>query len=275
MTPNLSGFRPEPADLAEQHWSFSTVRTRVLEAIGKSGASLGAIDALASDLRPYSSPRHNQLSTSSCVANAVVKALEIKRIMKYGREAHVDLSRLALYYVGRELMGPEETRHDDGMYVPMAADALRRYGICREEDWPFDEAKLFTSPTWRAMRKAYVHKINSWFRIGSTGIDRVGDVIASLAAGNPVPYGTVVGDNWLNYGPGEVLQKIDGAIRGRHATVLVGWQPELYGGVFIGENSWGTTWGDDGFYYIAPEVIGGLESSDFIAMAGGWEDWAP
>jgi C1A family cysteine protease len=270
MTPNLSGFRPEPPDVAEQHWSFSQIRTRVLAAIGGGDVPLGNF---ASDMRPFSSPRHNQLSTSSCVAQSMIKALEIKRIQKYGFGAHVDLSRLALYYLGRELMSPEETRHDDGMYVSMAADALRRFGICREVDWPFDEKKLFTPPTWSAMRKAYVHKISAWYRIGSTGIDRVGDVITSLAVGTPVVYGTVVGDNWLNYGPTDVLQKVDGAVRGRHATVLVGWQPELYGGVFIGENSWSAQWGDDGFYYIAPEVIGAFESSDFIAIAGSWDNW--
>lgn len=274
MAPNLSGFRPEPADLAEQHWSFSMVRQAVLTAIGH-GAASGALDALASDLRPYSSPRHDQTTTSSCVANSVVKALEIKRIQKYGIGAHVDLSRLALYYLGRELMDPEETQHDDGMYVSMAAEVLRRFGVCKESDWPFDEQKIFAPPTWTAMRKAYVHKIASWYRIASTGIDRVGDVIANLAADNPVPFGTVIGDDWMNYGPGEVLQKVEGAIRGRHATVLVGWQPHLYGGVFIGENSWGTSWGEDGFYYMAPEVIGAIETSDLLAMAGGWEDWAP
>jgi len=270
MEPNLSGFRPEPADLAEQHWSFSLIRDSMLTSIGTELP----LDSFASDLREFSSPRHDQKSTSSCVANAIVKALEIKRIMKYGRSAHVDLSRLALYYLGRELMGPEETKHDDGMYVSMGADAPRRFGICKETDWPFDESKLFTAPTWSAMRKAYVHKISAWYRIGSTGGDRVSDVIANLAAGNPVVYGTIVGDNWLHYGPADVLQKVDGAVRGRHATVLVGWQPDLYGGVFIGENSWGTGWGDDGFYYLAPEVIGAFETSDLVAMAGGWEEWA-
>jgi C1A family cysteine protease len=103
----------------------------------------------------------------------------------------------------------------------------------------------------------------------------VNDVIASLAVGSPVVFGTVVGDNWLNYGPGEVLQKVDGVVRGRHATVLVGWQPDLYGGCFIGENSWGTSFGEDGFYYIAPEVIGAVETSDLVSHAGGWEPWAP
>lgn len=261
----LGGFRPEPEVLQARHWRFSSVRDRVM-------GQLDMSTYLGSDLRPHSSPRHDQRSTNSCVPQSIVKALEIKRIQKYGHGAHVDLSVSALYYLARELMLPPETEHDEGTYLSVAADCLRRFGVCMEADWPFEEHRLFDAPSWRAMRRAYVNKISAWYRIDSSGTDRVNDVIVNLAIGNPVPWGTVVGDNWLNYASGEVLGKVDGVVRGRHATTLVGWDPSLHGGVFIGENSWGP-WGDNGFYLIAPEVIAAVESSDFIAMAGAWEGW--
>ncbi len=66
-----SGWRPEPDDVAAQHWSYSLLR----------GA---AAPPGPSDLRPYSVGRHDQQNTSSCVAQAVTKALEIRRAMVLG-----------------------------------------------------------------------------------------------------------------------------------------------------------------------------------------------
>jgi C1A family cysteine protease len=255
-------------ELQERHWKFSSVRSTVLA----DAASGVPIDSLASDWRAFSSPRHDQRETSSCVAQALIKALEIKRIMRFGLSRHVDLSVSALYYLARELMLPSETEHDDGTYLSLAADCLRRFGVCAESEWPFDVRRLFTAPSWRAMRRAYQNKISAWYRIDSSGIDRVRDTILALAAGSPVPYGTTVGANWRAYKVGGVLRKTLN-VEGRHATTLVGWDPHMHGGVFIGENSWGGGWGDDGFYLIAPEVIAAYESSDFLAITGSWDGW--
>lgn len=264
--PALAGFRPEPLEQAARHWSFDAVRGRVRLA--------ASIESLSSDLRPDSSPRHDQTTTNSCVAQALIKALEIKRIQHNGRSAHIDLSRLTLYYLARELMDPSETARDDGTFVSMGAEVLRRFGVCAEVDWPFRPEQLYTAPSWRAMRNAYTHKIQAWYRISSIGEDRVEDVITNLAVGNPVVFGTSVDDGWVDYQAGQVLGPLRRPAIGRHATVIVGWQPGLQGGVFLGENSWGTSWGDDGFYYLSPDVVASAESSDYVIVAGGWEEWA-
>lgn len=269
----LSGWRPEPQHLAAQHWDFERVKA------GMSVSSIG------SDLRPFSPPtRHNQRITNSCVLQAMIRALEIKRIQKYGPAAHVPLSTLAPYYLSRELMTPSETSNDDGTFVSMAAEVIRRFGVCTEASWPFAEADgtaldrtnsrshLYTPPTWGAMRGAYVHKISAWYRINSQGDARVQDVITALAAGNPVVYGTQIGAAWQDYQAGQVLG-LPTSPKGRHATVLEGWDLAL--SVFNGENSWGDDWGDRGFYLASPEVIASPMSDDFVVMQGGWEDWAP
>lgn len=269
----LAGWRPEtPGDEASR-WTLARVRAQLRDATRDLRVEEQALVGMASDLRPYSSPRHDQRDTNSCVANALCKALEIKRIHKYGHGSHVDLSRLAVYYLARELMDPSEVGEDDGTIISLGAEVLRRFGVCTEADWPFEEGLLFLPVAWRAMRHAYVHKIKSWYRVDTTGDDRVADVIVNLAADNPVVFGTVVGDNWIDYKAGEVLTS-PASVRGRHATVLVGWQPDLHGGVFIGENSWGPAWGEDGFYMISPEVVASHESAEYTVIAGGWEEWA-
>lgn len=274
-----SGFRPERDETSPRHRSFDEYRATAKARVG--------VD-LASDLRFLSPPqfRHNQLRTSTCVANSVIRGLEVKRVQKFYGEAmalgmahaaalqlalskHVDLSRLALYFLARELMDPAETDKDEGTYISLAAEALRRFGVCTEIEWPFQSEKIFTPPSWTAMRMAYVHKISSWCKIYGEGQERLDDIITNLAMGNPIAYGTAVGANWMGYNGKEPLDLVDGKVAGTHATLLVGWDPVK--GVFIGENSWGPFWGLDGFYEIRPEVITSQDSRDFVVLFGGWQ----
>lgn len=223
------------------------------------------------DLRPYSSPRHNQGPTGSCVAQSVCKALEIKRIMEKGRGGHVDLSRLAVYYHARLLMGVEYTQKDLGTHISLAFNAARRFGIPPESAWPWDQRKLFASPSWSAMREAYVAKIEAFYKIKSTGQDRLDNVCAALRAGNPVVYGCNVDSSWHTYRRGsDPLTHTERVDRiGRHATVIVGYKD----GLFIGENSWGSSWGLDGFYLMRPSILTHADSRDFWVPQMGWETY--
>ena len=251
----VQGYKREPDD--PKHWDFEDFKPQL-----KMGAGATV------DMRPYSPSelRQNQRQTNSCVAHSVVKALEIKRIMEMGLAAHVDLSILAVYYLAREMMAPPQCHIDDGTFVSHACDILRRFGAAEEKDWPFDMKKVNVSPSWTVMRNAYLHKIKAFYRIRSEGQKRIRDVIAALRAGNPVVYGTMIDNQWFDYGPGKVLQ-LAKTEEGGHATTLIGWDGEN----FIGENSWGTHWGDDGFYLMSPDVIASDQAWDFWVIQAPWQ----
>jgi hypothetical protein len=258
------------------------------------------------DLRPFSPPtRHDQGPSQTCVANGVTRAAEIKQIQRLtaeaqhegfseeealgrARAAYVKLSRRDVYFKSRDLMptrpdGRRETQVDDGTHISLAAEALRRWGVCPEEPlpgrpvtecWPWatDLQSLCTSPSWMAMRSSYVHKISKWAKIKSSGNARVEDVISNLHVGNPIPFATTVSKKvWSNYDGSYPIDVSSGD--GAHCVVIVGWLPQLFGGVFVIENSYGPYWGDFGFGYITPDVIAGDASFDFLAMMGGWETW--
>jgi len=253
----MTGFRDEPD--SPKHWGFEDkLRAKLIIPPGDM------------DLRGFSSPRHDQGGTNSCVAQATCKAVEIKRIMEKGHDAHIDLSRLAVYWFARNLMLPKETHLDDGTYVSHAFDAMRRFGVPPESAWSWNHRRVADAPTWSAMRKAYVSKIDSFYKIRSTGQKRVDMVIEALRAGNPVVFGTNVDASWHNYKKDGVLRTVRDANKtGRHATCLVG----IKNGMFIGENSWGTDWGDDGFYLMDPTVISAGVSHDFWVPQVGWETY--
>lgn len=44
-------------------------------------------------------------------------------------------------------------------------------------------------------------------------------------------------------------------------------------GMFIGENSWGSHWGDDGFYFMDPSTVAHADSRDFWVPIAGWENF--
>lgn len=269
MAYRLGGHLPDPRDAAsmQSYWDFETLKPHLAQSPG---------DA---DLRPYSSPRRNQGQTGSCVAQSVTKALENLERQQLCRqrgiapsqlrvEDHHNLSVLALYYLCREKTTPSQARQDNGTQISLACDCLRLFGVCTDERWPFDPARVLEAPGIMAMREAYDHKISAYYRIKTTGQDRVSDAISALRASHPVVYGTQVGDNWMSYRAGQILRAPDSS-EGGHATHLVGWDQTR--GLFIGENSWGTTWGDDGYYLIAPEVIADPISDDFWVITGSWE----
>ena len=58
-------------------------------------------------------------------------------------------------------------------------------------------------------------------------------------------------------------------ILGGHAVAVVGYDDNLNGGRFICRNSWGTNWGDHGYFYMPYQVINNANmSSDFWAITG-------
>lgn len=244
----LNGYIPDPAN-------------KVYIPFDKSKISTPSINDV--DLRPFSPPlRHDQGQTSSCVGNGTARALEIKRNEKFGVENHIPLSRMDIYFSARDLMDPKQSNVDEGTNICLAMDALRIYGICREETWPWDPNKINQQPSLLSTREDFLNKISGHFKIDSTGNDRIDAIILNLKNKNPVVFGMQVGEEFETYtSNSEPISKCTNS-KGGHCTTLVG----FINGLFIGENSWANNWGQNGFYFIDPLLIGSNIASDFWVM---------
>lgn len=213
------------------------------------------------DLTPFCTDQ-NQLNLSSCAGNGTVESLEIlNNIAGYKR---TPLSRLFVYALARnEEEDPANPGHtmlerDEGTYIRSTFDVLSRYGVCDEYIWPYDPSKVFTSPSLMAQRQALGHKIHSYYRIASTGEDRVAEVISALRQNHPVVFGTKIGPSFQRLvGPGPVGPPT-GVTIGGHCMVVVG----FVGGMFIIKNSWGTGWGDKGCCLFTPEYLAWEDTAD-------------
>lgn len=205
------------------------------------------------DLRPFSPPqyRHDQGQTESCVGNSVTKALELRFAETHGIENYTPLSRLSLYYGARDEMDPKTTHIDNGTNISLAMDVLRRFGVCREETWPFLPEKINIPSPIMADRESFLNKINGHFKIDSTGDQRIHDIILNLQNKNPVVCGVKCGDEMFNYNSTSSPISSATNIKGGHAICLMGY----IGGKIMFENSWGLNFGQNGFGFFEPSFI--------------------
>lgn len=257
----LDGWKPDPAN--KKYWSFDRSKLTLTpnKIQYKSSTDI--------DLRPYTSARHDQRNTGSCVGQSLIKALEIKRIINQGHSNHVDLSVLSLYYNARARMTPPMTNWDNGTFISLACDVLRDIGVCREEMHPFNPSKVYEEPSVMAARECRMNQIKSHFKIKSYGSDRLDDIIFNLNAGNPVVFGTTVGKDWMEYRGGKNPLRVETRPKGGHAMTIVGY----VGGLFIIENSWGAAWGEDGFGYVHQDVFTHPSTRDLWVIVDGSEAW--
>ena len=209
------------------------------------------------DLRSYCTPS-NQGSLSSCVGNAVADAIEI--ISAINGQGRNELSRLFVYAMARILNG--NLHQDAGTYIRSAFDSLTKFGICEESLWPYVNSKVYTSPSLLSQQRARGHKIHSYYRIKSTGTQRINDAIAALRAMKPVVFGCLLDKTFYDIKDMNPVGPPTGPSIGGHAMVIVGYQK----GNFIVKNSWGTRWGSQGYWTMTP---------DYLAWKNTWDIWVP
>lgn len=214
------------------------------------------------DLRKFASPVEDQRWLNSCVGNAVVGGLELLRLAS-GHD-HVDLSRLFVYYNARNEHSAQTL--DKGTYIRSAMLTLQKLGVCKEETWAYNMNKVFVRPSWNSYREAYLNKIDDYYRIRSYGSSRLDAIETALRARHPVAFGMKVDDKFVENRDGHPKFTSSSKWEGRHAMLIVGFNKTSK--TLIVRNSWGTSWGDDGYCYLPYDALQAAESDDFWVMTG-------
>jgi C1A family cysteine protease len=223
-------------------------------------------DALSSQLIPVSSSDHiikdlspisDQGSIGSCVANAWCDALEILM----GIEGIVvQLSRLFTYWISRDLVGSQHA--DAGCYIRAGAQQLATIGVVVEKYWPYDVSKIFVSPTTDLYTMASNNRINSFYRIISIGNNKVVDIEKAIRANHPVVFGTMVGDELMNYSGGNIALEYPKKPLGNHAMIIVGIRLVRGKREFLIRNSWSASWGNGGYFWMNEDWIKNPNTDD-------------
>ena len=209
------------------------------------------------DLRQYCSSIEDQGKLGSCTGNAIAGAIELLHKRK---SRTLDISRLFIYYYERKFIGT--VNYDSGAYIRDGIKACYTYGAPTENLWPYNISKFKMQPHKTAIVDALKRKVTSYQR----AVD-FNQVMDSITSGYPVTIGfnvyssfdspTVARTGVMPY-PNVNKERLLGG----HAVLLVGYNKD--NNTFIARNSWGTRWGDKGYFYMPFQVIqNNRMSSDF------------
>ena len=209
------------------------------------------------DLRQYCSPIEDQGQLGSCTGNAIAGAIEL---LHKRQNRTLDISRLFIYYYERMFIGT--VNYDSGAYIRDGIKACYTYGAPTENLWPYNISKFRTVPPKEALIDAAKRKVTSYQRAADFN-----QVIDAISSGYPVTIGfsvyssfdspTVARTGIMPY-PDTKKERLLGG----HAVLLVGYNKN--NNTFIARNSWGTSWGDRGYFYMPFQVIQNTSmSSDF------------
>ena len=196
------------------------------------------------DLRPACPPVFSQNELGSCTANAIGAAHMFNQ-MKQGSKVMTP-SRLFIYYGEREMEGTVGV--DSGAQIRDGIKVVAEKGTCDETEWPYVIPKFRDRPTDECYRLALDHQAVMYSRIAQD----LNQMKGCLASGFPFVFGFTV---YNNFETQEVAKtgvlgmpgKGERALGG-HAVMCVGYDAPANS--FVVQNSWGTDWGQAGFFTI-------------------------
>lgn len=203
----------------------------------------------------------NQLSIGSCTAHGT------GRCYSFAAAKHLNIpppmpSRLFIYWFERFLEGTTST--DSGAMIRDGFQVLTKMGVPPESEWPYDIAKFADKPPAQSVKDALLHETLKYERV-SSGAPTVQHLKNTLALGFPVAGGFTVYDSFDNIGSdGNMpMPNADEGVLGGHCTAWMGFNDNLFGGCFKVANSWDTTWGDGGYFYMPYSYMTSKYCSDF------------
>ncbi len=207
------------------------------------------------DLRATCSGVENQGQLGSCTANALVGNLEF--LEKNAGLPAVDLSRLFIYYNERAIEGT--VSQDAGAMIRDGIKTLVKQGVCPEADWPYVITKFAVKPPASCYQEALNHQITSYHRIVSLQQMRM-----CLAEGYPFVFGFTVYESFESEAVAKTgklnLPKPKEKVLGGHAVMAAGYDDATKR--FLVRNSWGTDWGQQGYFTMPYDYLDNRNLSD-------------
>lgn len=190
------------------------------------------------DMRSRMPAIYDQGDLGSCTANALCAGMQYKN--------NIQGSRLFLYYNERVIQNDVLT--DSGAYISDGITSLKNTGVCTETLWPYDITKFAIRPPEICYTDASKHKIKTASNIKNT----LTIMKTALANNYPFTVGILVYSSFESStvaANGMVpMPKPRDTLLGGHAVLCVGYNDAKK--LFIMRNSWGTSWGDKGYFYL-------------------------
>lgn len=199
----------------------------------------------------YVSPVKNQGSCGSCWAFATTAGLESQYMISQGGMP-IDLSEQIL--VSCSGMGSCA-----GGSSASASSYIRDVGLPLESCFRYTATNNLCSNACLDWQNS-TYTIKGWHSAGTT----VDSIKSALYAYGPVVSTMYVYNDFTSYRSG-VYSYTSGSYLGAHAVLVVGYDDAQQ--AFIVKNSWGSGWGEAGYFMIAYSEVGGTSRFAYSTMA--------
>lgn len=222
---------------------------------------------LTVDLRPKCSPVSEQGNLDSCVAFAVIGAMEYLENVQNPGKSFVSLSPQFVFYNERVLEGT--TQKNAGTYMEDGIRVVSKYGACELSLWQYNETNIYTKPSDEAYADAAKRKVLSYCTVEQNQTA----VMTTLSNGFPIAFGFLA---YAGFESPEVtktgivhIPAKDESVLGGHAMLIVGY--DLPNQQFLVRNSWGPNWGISGYcwvpfaYILSPGLANSFYSIESIS----------
>lgn len=190
----------------------------------------------------WTTPIKDQGGCGSCVAFGTLASLEaLLKIRKYkNSNKTIDLSEAHLFYCNNRDCLPG--RPNSGWNMSPACDYLKQNGVPDEACFPYTDHNqpCNTCSDWES--RIGDTKIPSW----SHTMD-VNKMKENIVNNGPQITGMAVYEDFWDYESG-VYEYVDGGLEGYHCVSVVGFDDTNE--CWICKNSWGTGWGENGWFRI-------------------------
>jgi C1A family cysteine protease len=198
----------------------------------------------------FVNPIRDQGSCGSCVAFGTTAAVEATaRIQRNDPNLAIDLSEGSLFYC----IGASRGRNCSNGWWP--ADALTGYrdtGVPDEACFPYTPGDQGCNQC--ADWQTRVTRITAFHAVGASS-----DLKLWISSHGPTPACMSVYDDFFSYSGG-IYHHVTGNLAGGHCICIIGYDDAA--SCWICKNSWGSSWGESGFFQIAYGECG-IESSVF------------
>lgn len=146
----------------------------------------------------------------------------------------------------------------EGSYIIKAMEFMTQSGAVSYDKFPYSDKDCSRQPDQQLLEEARQNKMRGFNRLTPGDRNNAIDLRAireNLAQGAPVVIGMMVGGSYMQPMMGQDVWNPTADDRsmmgfGGHAQCVVGYDDKKYGGAFLIMNSWGPSWGNNGFAWV-------------------------